>query len=141
VVYNGTESWVAANNSKSKRYFYRATVGRATDNNVIADTFKNITTWTLDENIYAINGSGNNTSINIMLGDTSIDTNVQFSNWLSTHNTKVYYVLETPVYKLLPNTLQEQLNNIVKSYKSQTNITQENEGLPFELDVVALESI
>lgn len=55
-----------------------------------------------------------------------------FTTWLSTHNTTIYYVLATPTYTLLNDTLQEQLNNLeyALSY-SQTNIIQTNSDLSF----------
>jgi hypothetical protein len=64
-------------------------------------------------------------------------TNVTaFNNWLSTHNTIVYYVLETPTYTQITGTLAEQLENIyqkLKSFKGTTNISQVNNDLPFIL--------
>ena len=62
-----------------------------------------------------------------------------FKNWLSTNKPVVYYVLATPTYEeITDTTLISQLEAIKKSYNTQTNISQENNDLPFELDVVAL---
>ena len=62
-----------------------------------------------------------------------------FKTWLSTHNTTVYYVLATPTTtEITDTTLISQLEAIKKSYNTETNISQENNDLPFELDVVAL---
>lgn len=49
-----------------------------------------------------------------------------------------FYELATPQYTLLPDTLQEQLNKVVKSYNSQTNISQTNNDLPFVISASAL---
>ena len=56
-----------------------------------------------------------------VLGLTTLE---QFNNWLSNHNTIIYYVLTTPTYELLNNTLQEQLNTLenAMSYNTQTNV-------------------
>ena len=60
-------------------------------------------------------------------------TKADFLTWLSTHNTTVYYVLETPTYTLLNDTLQTQLDNLqyALAYDTQTNISQTNTDLPF----------
>ena len=64
------------------------------------------------------------------------------ADWFSANNTDLYYPLETTEYKKITNnTLIKQLDEIKKSKASQTNISQVNDGLPFELDVSALESI
>lgn len=64
-----------------------------------------------------------------------------FETWLSTHNTEVYYVLATPTYTKIEGTLAEQLEDVWRaySYKGQTNVTQSNNDLPFELSITALE--
>ena len=69
----------------------------------------------------------------LFIKNTSITTAANFKSWLSTHNTEVYYVLETPTYTLLSDTLQTQLNNMqyALAYDTQTNISQTNTDLPF----------
>lgn len=66
-----------------------------------------------------------------------------FKTWLSTHNTTVYYVLATPTYTLLSDTLQTQLEAIWKanSYEEQTNVSQTNADLPFVLSLSAIEDL
>ena len=62
-----------------------------------------------------------------------------FKNWLSNHNTKVYYPLFTPEYILLNDTLQSQLTEIYNwlvSYQEQTNISQVNNDLPFIINTI-----
>lgn len=65
-----------------------------------------------------------------------------FKTWLSTHNTEVYYQLETPTYIHISEsdypTLKSELDNLynnAKSYDGTTNITQTNDDLPFNLSV------
>ena len=58
--------------------------------------------------------------------------------WLSTHNTIVYYILNTPTYTIITDTtLIEELDELekAKSYNETTNITQTNADLPFNLEV------
>lgn len=67
-------------------------------------------------------------------------TLVQFKEWLSTHNTSIYYVLATATdTEITDTTLIEQLNNILnaQSYDYQTNITQTNAVLPFIITATA----
>jgi hypothetical protein len=67
-----------------------------------------------------------------------------YKSWLSTHNTIVYYILNTPEYILLNDTLQEQLDIIeskLLSYKGQTNISQVNNDLPFVISSSALKDL
>ena len=66
----------------------------------------------------------------------TITTSSELKTWLNTHNTIVYYVLATPTYTLLNDTLQTQLNNLqyALAYDTQTNISQTNTDLPFIID-------
>ena len=66
-----------------------------------------------------------------------------FKTWLSTHNTSVYYILKTPTYTLLSDTLQTQLEAIwrANSYQEQTNVSQENNDLPFVISASAIEDL
>ena len=69
----------------------------------------------------------------------TITTEQNFRNWLSAHNTTVYYVLATPTYEeITDSTLIYQLEATKKSYNKQTNISQENSKEAFILDVTAL---
>ena len=72
----------------------------------------------------------------------SITSVNDFKTWLATHNTTIYYPLATSTGELITDTtLIEQLNNLynqIKSYKGQTNITQTNAELPFNIDASAL---
>lgn len=72
----------------------------------------------------------------VIFRNTSYTTVADFKSWLSTHNTTLYYVLETPTYTLLNDTLQTQLDNIqyALAYDIQTNISQTNTDLGFTID-------
>lgn len=68
----------------------------------------------------------------------------KISQWLSTHNTIVYYVIETPTdTQITDATLITQLNNIKKaySYDTQTNISQTNTDKPFIIYAEAIRSL
>ena len=79
----------------------------------------------------------------IYFKDTRYTSIYDFKTWLSTHNTIVYYVLETPTYTLLNDTLQTQLNNIqyALAYDTQTNISQTNTDLPFIINAETYQDI
>ena len=59
---------------------------------------------------------------------------VLFKNYLKTFDNYIYYLINNPQNILLNDTLQTQLDNIygyLKSYNEQTNISQNNNDLPF----------
>lgn len=69
---------------------------------------------------------------------TDISTISAFKTWLSTHNTIVYYILETPTYEIITDTtLINQLESI-KSKEGTTNITISG-NLPMIINASALE--
>ena len=64
-----------------------------------------------------------------------------YKTWLSNNNVEVYFPLATPTNTLIEDTtLIEQLEalKLANSYATQTNISQENNDLPFILDLSAL---
>ena len=76
----------------------------------------------------------------LFIRDDDIASVTDFINWLSTHNTEVYYVLAAPTTtEITDYELINQLNELekAKSLENQTNISQ-TADLPFELDIVAL---
>lgn len=86
---------------------------------------------------FFIHDSANNNAV--IFRNSSYTTVADFKTWLTTHNTEVYYVLDTPTYEeITDSTLISQLEAIKLSYNGQTNISQENNDKPFILDVTAL---
>lgn len=80
-----------------------------------------------------------------LFGGTSSDSgstlSEKFKIWLASNNMILYYSLITPTYEpITDTTLLGQLEALKKgkSYKGQTNISQENNDLAFVLDVTAL---
>ena len=85
-----------------------------------------------------------NNTVYFRINQEKASTVEQFKSWLSTHNTEVYYVLATPQYILLSDTLQHQLDDIynwVESYPGQTNISQINNDLPFIISARAMKDL
>lgn len=85
----------------------------------------------------------NNGTIYLYPSD-SITTVSDFKDWLSNHNTIICYPIETPTYTLLNSTLQSQLDAIYEyalSYQEQTNISQVNNDLPFNIKASAVRDI
>lgn len=108
------------------------------------DNYKGEDNTTTFDNIYAY---GNNSIAfrtqypRLTIRDDRFTSLTDFKEWLSTHNTTVYYVLATPTTTEITDTeLITQLNALeqANSQSGQTNISQVNSDLPFLLDVVAL---
>lgn len=158
VVLDGSENWVLNSSSgDSYRYWLKDT----TSSLAFTDIFTNIISGgeaTLVGKLlcnyftqkifgqtyigaFSINvGTSNNQWFLLNVSETSLEN---FKNWLSSHNTTVYYVLATPTYILLNDTLQTQLNNIqyALAYDTQTNISQTNNDLPFIINAETYKEI
>ncbi|MCI6457185.1 MAG: hypothetical protein MSA56_05745 [Clostridium sp.] len=96
--------------------------------------------YMLDEEGLYLTTSG----MRIRIKKTTANSLNDFKSWLSTHNTEVYYLLVTPQYILLSDTLQHQLDDIynwVESYPGQTNISQINNDLPFIISARAMKDL
>ena len=90
-----------------------------------------------------INSSADNLYIDFEEYDSETTKN-DFTSWLSTHNTAVYYVLATPTStQITDTTLILQLNALYNaiSYNGQTNILQTNADLPFIISASALKGV
>ena len=88
----------------------------------------------------ATTGYGN---LGLSVDATTITDIATFKTWLSTHNTIVYYVLNTPTDEEITDTnLIEQLDDIegAYSYETQTNISQTNNDKPFIISASAVQS-
>lgn len=132
VVLDGSESWQMSVTSR----FYLNIGKLSSSNKGYCDRFdvqdlaltNGITFLPNTANIYI--QYNNETSVNA------------FKTWLGSNNTTVLYVLATPTYETITDTtLLSQLEALKKSYEGQTNISQVNNDLPFELDVTALEEM
>ena len=138
--FDGTESW------SSSQYGTNSWVSAAIfpfnyDENklqVMSNTFRGISAIernTAGDNvIYSANGNF------VIIRNTTLTSLAEVRS--ATNGSYIFYALATPTYtKITDNTLIEQLNAVYRanSYKGQTNISQVNNDLPFELDATALE--
>lgn len=152
-VFNGRsneENWAGATQIGTSTY-YRYSNLIFTDTNkylshtpYISDNFSyNGTNSEVEQNVIT-NTVGSNLNRLFITIDTTLMSGTSagnFKDWLSTHNTIVYYVLATPTYILLNDILQQQLDDIyetLKAYNDQTNITQINHDLPFIMTAITM---
>lgn len=131
------EEWTQAK-VQNKVYWYiniPDAIGGATLTNILSNYFTALYANNTDNDFYLNNK-------NLVIFNHGITDNLNdFRIWLSTHNTIVEYPLETPEYILLNNTLQSQLDAIYEyalSYQEQTNISQVNNDLPFNIKTSAV---
>ena len=140
-ILNGSENW---SYSPSNVVFYTDVIRDLAIPNTIyyCNRFFRVDTATTYANMK--NGEtkyDSSTVTRLIIKMTDYTTSNGFKNWLSTHNTTVYYVLATPTNtEITDQTLIAQLDNFekAKSYDSQTNISQENNDLPFIINATAL---
>ena len=148
IVLDGTENWVLNSNYQVK---YRYTLelndliyydnNDGTEVSALSDYFKGVPTneWSTTVNSLTI------ISNKRLLISSEINNVTDFKTWLITHNTIVYYVLNTSEYiNITQNyptlaTQLETLKNNAKSYNDETNISQTNNDLPFDITAYALE--
>lgn len=136
VVLNGSESWtysLQANVSRLDTTMINAKKGSTTNNPILSTHFKS--EFALANGNIFLSGAGDLISIT----DNDFSNANDFKNWLSSTNVTAYYAFANPtVTEITDTTLLEQLEESKLSYISQTNISQENNDLPFNLDVKAL---
>lgn len=146
IVLDGTENtWNIGQNGQNLNYYYIAIADKPFGyGNILSNKFVSFgsSLWNISTYQDLMSGASANSTVNFLLSDSSIDTKAKFLTWLANNNIKVYYgKLTTEYIKITNNTLIKQLDAIKKSKASQTNISQENDGFPFELDVSALEDL
>jgi len=150
VVLDGSETWNMSSYNVSLFYNMDLFNGKYLLQNAFSNYYKNIINTNINNNQTAYNILKNGefsfrmgTKDRIYIKNTNFTDISNFKNWLSTHNTEVYYVLATPTYTLLDDTLQEQLDEIyynAVSYEGQTNISQTNADLPFVIGASAIKN-
>jgi len=140
VVLDGSRNWIKSGNTNIDRFVLSGYVDYG-DTNCFSNYFDNgvYSDTNYTKNQIFLNTYSSTKRIIINYSTIGTTTLAQFKTWLSTHNTIVYYPLATPINTLIENTtLIEQLEESKLSYISQTNISQINNDLPFNLDVKAL---
>ena len=137
VVLNGSEDWTKTSDT-SASVFVTAILGRNTSlsssslSNYFKYQFANV------EGKFYFGSSSSNNCAFCMATTYTLES---FKTWLSTNNPFVYYVLATPTNtKITYEPLLEQLEAYyhAKSRATQTNISQENNDLPFIISASAL---
>ena len=141
VVLDGSESSWALHNSNANRNVYRITKTDKlpyTNNADIPKMFSNYfnpvpnnATWVIGN---LSEGSSSSWVYFVVEPTYTLET---FKTWLSTHNTTLYYILNTPTYtKITDKTLISQLNKLknATTYDNLTNIIQNNSNLPLTID-------
>ena len=137
VVFNGSEDWTKTSDT-SASVFVTAILGRNTSlsssslSNYFKYQFANV------EGKFYFGSSSSNNCAFCMATTYTLES---FKTWLSTNNPFVYYVLATPTNtKITYEPLLEQLEAYyhAKSRATQTNISQENNDLPFIISASAL---
>ena len=94
--------------------------------------------------VNTIRFGANDTNIWIYISSSDFTSANDFKTWVSTHNTIVYFVLETPTNtEITYQPLIDQLNLLEKamSKDSQTNISQVNNDLGFVIYAEAIKSL
>lgn len=92
-------------------------------------------------NTETVDGSFNITRTTLMFKNNSLNSLNEWKTWLSTHNTSVYYILDTRIItQITDTTLIEQLEAIYNAMSTEetTNISQTNTDLPFIINATAL---
>lgn len=144
VVLDGTETWSSRTNNVSVKEYYCTTTASDINSNDYISQMCNYGTYS--RNTYNSGTVGkfailtNNYRFYLCVPDEfTLDT---FKTDIGVTNIVLYYVKATPTSEAITDTtLITQLNNLynqIKSYKGQTNITQTNAELPFNIDASAL---
>lgn len=146
IIFDGTEDW---NNMYGIYLFgfpnalndYPSVVGYGLSNYYKYNPIQSGIDANTNNGDFAIQRSSN-TIYNVFFKNTSINGVENFKTWLSTHNTIVYYPLATPTYtEITDSTLLSQLETVKRSYDGQTNISQNNDDLPFIINATALKEM
>ena len=141
VVLDGSEPWQLYD---SNVYFLDASIvsGQPTTGNIIGGYCSHTSVMNTTNMQYNSNqGTGLFVSNLVSYWGLNEATVSAWETWLSNHNVTLYYILKTPTYTILNNTLQEELEDIystIKSYSGQTNISQVNDDLSFNINASAL---
>ena len=142
IVLNGSESWTRATSTYAYYFYMNRPTNWYGPYDAYSNHFKYMTQYTNKDNSIYI-GSTRLILSNILLNGTYISEKTDLQNWLSTNNDIIYCPLATPVGIDIPQTLKDQLDELERaySYENKTNVYQENNDKPFELDTEAIKSL
>ena len=137
VVLDGSENWIKSSSTALDRFILNGTNTPAFTNG--------LSNYFIVKNLTSIGYLyGNENQLIINFSSTGTTTLEQFKTWLSTHNVEVRYPFITPeITEITDSTLISQLDAIeyAMSYKDQTNISQENNDMPFVIPASAFKDL
>ena len=141
--FNGTENWVEIGTRYSLDYSNYSSGVFTT----ICDKFINSLSWSshtaADNTIILYKDSAWQTA-RLSINYSSAGSLSNWKSWLSTNNLIVYRPLATPTNELFNDTIQDQLEDIYNnmlSYEGQTNVSQVNDDLPFNINSTAIKDL
>ena len=143
VILNGSESWGRASNgayylSVPTWNYLRKPKMICKSNYFVGFINQQGTTYVPDNTIAFFDGTTSSIICEFYCAYREKATLEDFKTWLSTHNTEVYYVLETPVItEITDTTLINQLNALEQaySYEDVTNISS-NQNIYLDIDYI-----
>jgi len=145
VVLDGSEVWANVNTTTNNRtYRTSSVVTKGTDdlNDIISNNFeRKLGVWALNDGTSGVGRVTDTGYLIFSMPRATIANTTEFKEWLGTHNTIVYYILETPTIEEITDIeLIEQLEEAYRfdTYQEKTNITVYSADLPIILDVTAL---
>ena len=109
--------------------------------NLFLFTARNFNQWNETQkntpNTAVLAAASNVSNIYFRVYSSLASTTTDMNNYLSSNNLIIYYIKRTPTNILLNDTLQETLDSFY-SYQEQTNISQENNDIPFIIKASAI---
>lgn len=152
VVLNGSENWsnMQTRADGTTHYFFlqaftpQTSITTQTTTGELCDKLTQNNPYNVVGNHFWIYKSGAYSYIRIGFADETINTKELFLTWLGNNTPTIYYPLATPTNELFNDTIQEQLEDIyfnMLSYEGQTNVSQVNDDLPFNINSTALKDL
>ena len=138
VVLDGTEDWYVSNTGTANYQLYCWVSANLGGNNVGYSNYYPVIFITGTNTNQGIVGVGH--YIRLRYGEEP--TIADLKTWLTSHNVILYQPLTSPTYTQITGTLAEQLENVYQkmlSQEGQTNISQVNNDLSFNMVVSAIE--
>ena len=138
------EGWIMSYDKTNSMYIQRGSkiYVPLVSSSTIPDAKSNIFSPNTADTLYSTNTQGFTFTttgyLRVNVLKSVVSTISDWETYLGTHNMKLIYPLATPTYtKITDTNLINQLEAVYRanSYKDQTNISQTNNDLPFNLDV------
>lgn len=141
VILNGSENWLSVGTFSGFYAYYLTLTNVVNVGQEASPLFKSDRFHYVNGTSQAEEGGAYLVAKNYLIFVTETTVS-NLKTWMGTNNVILYYQLETPTYIHISQedypTLKAQLDNLynnAKSYDEQTNITQTNDDLPFNISV------